>query len=128
MIRPSELEEAALVAAFSLCGAIDAINQTAPVSASRDSDRSAGRQKPLKKPIALPTSEIWHGWHFRDDELIDGGGNRYGQSEIRAIFYTRKLLWHYQEQEKARRPVVNLDPVQLCFDAVLPAWKVMATR
>ena len=88
-----------------------------------------GRKKSrLQKRPGATTSQIWDGWHFSGDELIDGGGNRYGQSEIRAIFYTRKLLWHYQDQERARRPAINPDPVQLSFDAVLPAWKVMATR
>lgn len=129
MIRPSQLEEAALVAAFSLRDAIDTINQPASISASPSRDpRPRQHKRGLQKTPAKTTAEIWNGWHFRDDELVDGGGNRYGQSEIRAIFYTRKLLWHYQEQERARRPVVNLDPVQLSFDAVLPAWKVFATR
>ena len=131
MKNPSHHEEAALVAAFSLCDALDTINGTRttdpPAQIQRDpqlTDPPARRQRPKQ----IDTATTWHGWHFVGDELIDGGGNRYGQSEIRAIFYTRKLLWHYQELERARKPIVNREPVQLCLEAVAPAWEVFCTR
>ncbi len=126
MKRPSDHEQAALAAAFSLCDAIDAINGTGVPDPPAERVAKRPTSKNTRRPGQHP--DIWHGWHFKDDELIDGGGNRYGQSEIRAIFYTRKLLWHYQELERARRPVVKSEPVQLCFEAVPQAWKVLCNR
>ena len=133
MKNPSELEEAALIAAFSFADAIDTINKftrnppSLPHSnwpIGENSSPSAIQRARSRKN----TKDPWKGWTFRGDELNDSGGNRYAPSEIRAIYYTRKLLWHYETLERSRRPVINRDPVQLSFTAVLPAWKVFATR
>ncbi len=105
MKTPSSLEHAALTAAFSLAN-----------------------RKRWNKPIkAAETSVIWQGWHFCADELIDSGGNRYGQSEIRGIFYTRRLLADYRDElEKLRPQRPSREPVQMCLDFT-PLWKQRAT-
>lgn len=82
MKHPSKNEEAALVAAFSLAN-----------------------RKRWNKPIhESETALVWRGWRFCADELIDDAGNRYGQSEIRAIFYTRQLLMDYKNELDKLRP------------------------
>jgi hypothetical protein len=53
---------------------------------------------------------LWEGWRVVGEELIDDGGNRYGQGEIRAIFYTRFEL------KTLRTRVAELEPRA-------PAWQ-----
>lgn len=104
MKNPSQYENAALDAAFSL----------------------ANRQRWNKTVHASETALVWHGWRFYGDELIDSGGNRYGQSEIRAIFYTRRLLVDYRDELKKLRPQKKAGlPIQLCLD-LTPMWKMHA--
>jgi hypothetical protein len=68
--------------------------------------RSRGRR-------ADSPANLWQGWYVDGDDLVDGGGNRYGMHEIRAIFYTRKLLWYYRERERAASPPA--EPLWLQF-------------
>jgi hypothetical protein len=104
MKNPSHSENAALDAAFSL----------------------ANRKRWGKPVHASETALVWRGWSFCADELIDSGGNRYGQSEIRAIFYTRRLLMTYQDElEKLRPQKKRAEPMQLCLD-LTPMWKMYA--
>lgn len=96
-------------------------------NAALDAAFSLANRKRWNKSIrASETAQIWHGWHFYADELIDSGGNRYSQNEIRAIFYTRRLLVDYREKLEKMRPKKKADiPIQLCLD-LTPLWKMRA--
>ena len=104
MKHPSQNEEAALVAAFSLAN-----------------------RKRWNRPIQPHETElVWRGWSFCADELIDDAGNRYGQSEIRAIFYTRQRLVDMKnELEKLRPPAEPHEWIQLSL-GLTPMWKTHA--
>ena len=98
MKRPTKMEEAALEAAFS--------------------------RLQLFREKKNAEKNIWKGWKFIGDELVDDAGNRYGQNEIRAIFYNRKRLEYLDRLEAAARPPSENLPVQLCLP-IEPAWKTL---
>lgn len=134
--RPTEQEEAALRAVFSFQQPIDVPRRDAPTRKGKTprNQATAVVEVPRRtKTIIFPklkedTAELWAGWHFVGDELIDGGGNRYGQSEIRAIFYNRGLLRMYKsELHRLRPPPKPRESEQLTL-GFEPAWKVLATR
>ncbi len=104
MKQPSKNEKAALVAAFSLAN-----------------------RKRWNRPIhASETELVLRSWTFRADELIDNDGNRYGQSEIRAIFYTlQRLIDLKNELEKLRPPPEPHEWTQLS-SGLTPTWKMYA--
>ena len=104
MKQPSKNEEAALVAAFSLAN-----------------------RKRWKNPIQQHETElVWRGWRFCADELIDDARNRYGQSEIRAIFYTRQQLMDYRHELEKLRPKPEPHAwTQLSLE-LTPMWKMYA--
>jgi hypothetical protein len=105
MKQPSKNEEAALVAAFSLAN-----------------------RKRWNRPIhASETELVWRGWSFCADELIDNAGNRYGQSEIRAIFYTRQIIVDLKnELEKLRPPQPQAAEWTQLSLGLTPMWKMYA--
>lgn len=45
-----------------------------------------------RSPLETETGQIWRGWSCVGENLIDGGGNQYGQGEICAIFYNRQRI------------------------------------
>ena len=123
MKRPPPDEEAALEAAFSFTDAIDAINQFQSESIEKISGKISLKKKVCKDLYTL-SADPWNDWRFVADELIDPAGNRYGQNEIQAIFYNRKRLRYLDQLEKATRPVMECQPVQLNLP-IDPAWKTL---
>ena len=63
-------------------------------------------------------SNLWDGWYVDGEVLVDGGGNFYRQSEIRAIFYTRQLLKSLREQIDFLKPRPLSEPIQLSLPGV----------
>lgn len=61
------------------------------------------------------TDEIWRDWSLSGDDLIDPAGNRYGQCEIRAIFYTRGEIAGLRKRINELVPPPKVEPQQLTF-------------
>jgi len=124
MRRPTDQEEAALVAAFSFTDAIDAI--CAPVV-----ETTSKRKKRRCNSVdiyEIVQGPIWRGWCCIGDELFDSGGNSYGYHEICALFYQRRVMGDMRrELERLRPPPPKSEPEQLTL-ALTPAWKLLATR
>jgi hypothetical protein len=157
MRPPTHSEQAALEAAFSLADAIDAITAmtsieslekltSAPIEEKRDRKKSRNshsaeqlsricrpgwpvREKRSQPPVRWRDPQNpWAGWRFVGLELVDDAGNRYGQDEIRALFYNRRRLRSLEETLKALRPPPPpREPQQLTL-ALEPFWKTHATR
>ena len=140
--RPTEQEETAIKAVFSFQRVIEVPRRLRPTPNPNPNPNPKSGKSRTTPVVEVPkqhkstffpklkkdTADIWEGWRFVGDELIDGGGNRYGQNEIRAIFYNRQLLRMYRsELDRLRPPPKPREPEQLTlgFD---PAWKVFATR
>jgi len=87
-----------------------------------------------KNPL---TPEIWDGWMFDNDLIIDPDGNSYHIDEIRAIFWNRQLIstltgtrpsniaslkTHLDRRIKATQSTLN---ISLCNEAqVIKEWKI----
>lgn len=123
MKRATHQEETALEAVFSFTDAIDAIAGI----------KQPARSKPIKLPrpsntFATETGPIWRGWRCVGENLIDGGGNRYGQGQIRAIFYNRQRIRALENTLLVLRPPSPAsEPVQLALP-LEPAWKMLCNR
>jgi hypothetical protein len=106
MQAPTDQEKAAIEAVFSFQRVIDVPRRDAHTRKAKTPRNKATavvevprRAKSTIFPkLKEDTAEIWAGWRFVGDELIDGGGKRYGKSEIRAIFYNRGLLRMYKSE------------------------------
>ena len=124
-------EKAAVKAVFLLGEAIDGINQSTTANNKTGVHFHSAAELPgaahqLGKSIIsvnrMPASrelekgDIWSGWICTNEELIDDAGNRYGISEIRAIFYTRQQIQTLTRIVKHLQPApAQREPVQLCF-------------
>lgn len=66
----------------------------------------------------------WEGWYFEGEYLFDDAGNQYDQYEIRAIFYTHKIMRELREElAKLKPPPAPREPVQLTL-GFEPAYKL----
>lgn len=133
MKRTTESEETALEAVSLLCDIIDKISADPPppILFARDTreTKTPSATKTLRNTAKWrDAGDPWLGWSYEGLELLDTGGNRYGQDEIRAIFYNRRRLRHLENALLILRPPPKpREPEQLTlgFD---PAWKVFATH
>ena len=83
------------------------------------------------------TPEIWKGWQFDGDLIIDPDGNSYHVNEVRAIFWNRQLIEtltgnrpssilsmkaHLEKRIKATQATLN---ISLANDSqVIKEWKI----
>ncbi len=90
-------------------------NTITPRIVSADDEQRLKKTKHARNIESMTTAELWEGWCCRGDALIDSAGNKYGQNEIRALFYMKQEIQGLRMKVKKMTPPVVIEPEQLEF-------------